>query len=150
MAAVTDQQAAFVAAFVSNGGNATAAAREAGYSEESARQSGSRLLHKPHVIDAIRAEQGRLISGKLCTKALAVLERVLDDAAAPYGARVDAAKTILDRGGLTAKNGPRESDLNDKPLNEMSVPELEEFIRRGREGIERERAERGAVAALAH
>jgi len=48
-------QAAFVDAFVSNGGHKTEAAIEAGYSKDTARSQAYELLAKPHVIQAIMA-----------------------------------------------------------------------------------------------
>ena len=124
------QQANFVAAYVAGSGNATRAAITAGYSPDAARQTASRLLSLPHVQEAIRREHNRLLRGPLASKALGVLERIMDDESAPYGARVDAAKTVLDRAGLIA---PRvvEADAGDKPLNEMSLEELDAFIDQG-------------------
>ena len=53
---LTDQQQAFVTAFTSDPGaigNASEAARRAGYSEKSARDIGRQLLAKPHVRAAV-------------------------------------------------------------------------------------------------
>ena len=97
----TGNQEAFALAYVANGGNATKAAREAGYSANSCRQIGSHLLAKSHVQAAIREEQFRSLNGPLASKALTVLESALDlSNDVPWGTRVDAARTVLDRAGL--------------------------------------------------
>lgn len=132
---MTEPQERFAVAYVANGGNATQAAKVAGFSLKSARQIGSHLLDKPHVQSAIRNEQRRTLEGRLSSKALMVLEAILDDATAPVGARVDAAKTVLDRGGLIARKD--DAGASGKSLTEMSLPELEEFIRNGQAKLER-------------
>src|SRR6476646_5829121 len=102
MVTLSDQQREFVTAFTSVPGaigNASEAARRARYSVHSAREIGRQLLDKPHVQEAIREANQRLISGQIATKAVALLERVIDDESAPIKVRVEAAKTILDRGG---------------------------------------------------
>jgi len=62
---------------------------------------------------------------------LGVLEKILDDENAPAGVRVDAAKTVLDRAGFAAARKPEGDDVGEKSLHEMSMAELEEFIKRG-------------------
>lgn len=126
-----DQQRAFAEAYVLGCGNATKAAIDAGYSAASARQTASRLLHTPHVQEAIRRAQAHALKGRLASKALGVLEKILDDESAPAGVRVDAAKTVLDRAGLPAARVPELQQDNGKPMTEMSLAELDEFIRRG-------------------
>ncbi len=69
----TDLQQRFVVEYVANNGNATSAAKAAGYSAKTAGQIGFKLLGNPHIHDAIRAEQRRLFNGDLATKALGVL-----------------------------------------------------------------------------
>jgi phage terminase small subunit len=119
------QQQAFAEAYVLGNGNATQAAIQAGYSAVSARQTASRLLHTPHVQNAIQRAQAVTLRGRLATKALGVLEKVLDDDNAPAGVRVDAAKTVLDRAGMAAFRGAQEADVGDKPVSEMSLAELD-------------------------
>lgn len=126
MQKLTQQQAAFVVEYVANGANASQAARAAGFSENSIHQAAYKLLNKSHVQAAIRAEQHRLIDGPLCTLALGVLKSILLDEDAPTGARVDAAKTVLDRGGIAARKTGEDS-LH-KALSEMTLDELNEFI----------------------
>jgi len=54
--ALSEQQEAFAVSFARNGGNATEAAKEAGYSEHTARQQGSRLKAQPLVQQRIARE----------------------------------------------------------------------------------------------
>lgn len=124
---------AFAVAFVTNGGNATNAAIAAGYSPISARQQAYKLTRNPTVQRLIREEQQRLISGRLCTQALGVLETIMLDPKAPAGARVDACKTILDRGGLPAipANLIIRDDRIDHPLADMTLEQLNQFIADG-------------------
>lgn len=144
MADLTEQQAAFAVNVVTNGGNVSKAAREAGYSAKTATQIGSHLMRKPHVIAAIQEEQRRTISGRLCSMAVAVLEQIMGDKDAPAGARLDAAKTVLDRGGIVAKQAPGAGAGGglDKPLSEMTLEELDAFIAKGQTAL------RQVVAAL--
>lgn len=126
----TDLQQAFVVEYVANGGIATKAAARVGYSQQSARQIASQLLNKPHIQEAIRREQRKRLYG-LGSKAMSVLESILYDDAAPAGVRLDAAKTVLDRCGLTAETARAEQMQASKPLEEMTAIELQAFIQEG-------------------
>lgn len=53
---LTHKQKAFVEKYLINGGNATKAAIEAGYSKKTSRAIGNENLTKPNIIDAIEAE----------------------------------------------------------------------------------------------
>lgn len=133
---LTELQRAFVAAFVASGGkNATDAAREAGYSAESARTEAWRLLRKPHVQAAIRAERTRAIGTEGGTLAWSVINGILGDERAPHGVRFEAAKFVL---GVAGHVAPRAADAqgDDRDaVEDMSLEELNEFIRRGEEKI---------------
>lgn len=126
---ILQQQRTFAEAYVAGGGNATQAAISAGYSPVSARQTASRLLHLPHVQEAIRRVQAHTLRGRLASKALAVLERVLDDDGAPAGVRVDAAKTVLDRAGHVSARVPDDGIDDQKMTSEMTLEQLDQFIR---------------------
>lgn len=139
------QQQAFAEAYVLGHGNATKAAIEAGYSPASARQTASRLLHTPHVQEAIRRAQAHVLRGRLASKALGVLEKILDDDSAPAGVRVDAAKTVLDRAGLSAVRVPDVVDEYEKPLTEMTTAELEKVARGLQRSMDKLRAEDAEV-----
>jgi hypothetical protein len=130
-----NRQLHFAEAYVSCGGNASEAARLAGYSKTSARQIGGRLARDAKVQRLIRQEQQRVIGGRLCSQALGVLEAIMLDPAAPAGARVDACKTVLDRGGLPAI--PANMIVSDgmageRALADMSLEDVQAFIVEGR------------------
>ncbi|MGE0736611.1 MAG: terminase small subunit [Alphaproteobacteria bacterium] len=123
---LTEQQRLFVLAFASNGGNATSAAKAAGYSDATARTQGWQLLHKPHVLAAVQDAQRQEVSG-LATKAVAVLGELLDH---PDGrVRIAAANSLLDRAGITAKAAEEANAVRRaKPISEMSADELAELV----------------------
>jgi phage terminase small subunit len=144
---ILDQQQAFAEAYVLGHGNATQAAIAAGYSAISARQTASRLLHTPHVQEAIRRAQSHVLRSRLASKALGVLEKILDDDSAPAGVRVDAAKTVLDRAGFSAARTPEQDPDYEKPLHEMTTVELETIARGLQRTLDKMRAEDGNVIA---
>jgi Terminase small subunit len=132
MARLTDQQLDFVTKFTSVPGaigNASEAARQAGYSARSAAEIGRQLLEKAHVQDAIREANQRLISGQIATKAVALLEKVIDDESVNIKVRVEAAKTILDRGGFGAQGSGRDPRTNKHP-SEMTEAEMVDYLAR--------------------
>lgn len=143
---LTDMQAAFVVAFttVPNAiGNAAASARLAGYSENSAKELGRRLVDLPHVQAAIREANQQQISGQMATKAIALLGRVIEDESVPMKTRVDAARTILDRAGYSALPPAAPKRLTDKTMSEMTADELRETMRLAR--AEMDKAAQGAI-----
>ena len=137
---ITDMAQRFAHAYVNDpeaAGNASAAARIAGYSEKTAGQKGYELLRH----DGVRAEIERLTRealGDHASAAVALLGRVVRDEQAPLKIRVDAAKAVLDRAGFVAPKAPEPKMIGEKPIEEMSTAELQAFIRETREYIERE------------
>ncbi|WP_169728453.1 terminase small subunit [Geminicoccus roseus] len=130
MAELTEKQASFVVAYTSTPdaiGNASAAARIAGYSVNSAGEIGRQLLEKPHIIAAVRQAIRDQISLSLAGKAVRYLEALVDDETAPKKVRLDAAKTILDRAGIAAMP-VQLTDDQPKSLKEMSIDELRALI----------------------
>ena len=76
--ALTIKQELFVAAYCSNGYNATKAAIYAGYSESSAGSIGSENLQKPEIVEAIDAH--KLMMSKRCGITLQSLIDELEEA----------------------------------------------------------------------
>ncbi len=137
------EEQAYVLAYTSGAGavgNAAAAARAAGYSKKTAGEIGRQLLTIPHIRDAIDQANREQLAGRIATKAVALLERAIDDESVPMRDRVAAAKTVLDRAGfLPPSLAERAREvLSVKPLNEMTRDELAAFIA----------AERHAIAEL--
>jgi phage terminase small subunit len=153
MQGLTDQQTIFVDRYVSNGGNGTAAARDGGYSRARASQYAWELLQKPHVLEAVHAKQARMIGGELATKAVEVIQGILNDAELPKTVagrklQFEASKTVLDRAGHIAPKAAEPVETKDeKPMSEWTVEELEAFIRRGEATMEESAREREALEA---
>jgi phage terminase small subunit len=64
---LTPKESAFVEHYVSNGGNATAAAKQAGYSEKTAAEIGYENLNKPHIMQYLCQLQKPKQEGRLAT-----------------------------------------------------------------------------------
>lgn len=123
--ALTPKQAAFVDAYIGNGGKATAAARTAGYVE--AQVEAWRLLRNRAVLAAIHEETvARVATGGAI--GVGVLVKVAQDEAAPAAARVSAAKWLAEAAGhgLAARKAGELAD-DDRPLEERSIGELEQI-----------------------
>ncbi len=140
MKQLNTNQTHFIQSIVYDGVSGSEAARRAGYSPVSARQSSSQLLATPHIQAAIRNEQYKHLNGTLASKAIKTLETIMDDVTAPVGARVDCAKTILDRSGLIAPKAQPPMILN-KSVKEMTRDELIAFIAVTKERIAKHDAE---------
>ena len=64
---LTPKQKAFADAYIANGGNATKAALEAGYKENSAYSIGCENLKKPEIAQYVAERQGSLENTRLLT-----------------------------------------------------------------------------------
>lgn len=100
----TDKQKLFALEYAMNGGNATAAAKTAGYSDKSAHEIGRQLLEISHVQEAVHKElmRQRFRSGAIGLEAMI---RIATSENAPAAARVSAARSLMEHAGLlgTAK-----------------------------------------------
>ncbi len=123
-APMTEKQCAFVLEYARNGGNASAAARAAGYPEKSAHEQGRQQLEKPHIRDAIYKELMKLRhrSGAI---GLAALVNIAQDDKNPAAARVAAARTLIDHAGLLIENDDvgAENDSGSNVIDYNSVLE---------------------------
>lgn len=95
----TDMQKRFAVEYASNGGNATQAAKSAGYSPKSAHEIGRQLLEKPHVHEMVLKELNRLRYRSGVT-GLNALIQIAQDEKAPANARVSAARVLCEHSGL--------------------------------------------------
>lgn len=111
-APMTDKQRAFVLEYARNGGNASAAARSAGYPEKSAHEQGRQQLEKPHIREAIYRELMKLRyrSGVV---GLSALVAIAEDETKPSAARVAAARALLEHADLPQRNAA-ENDIDDQ------------------------------------
>lgn len=96
--ATTELQQRFAEAYVENGGNGAAAAREAGYAESSAAQEAARLLKNKNVLEAIKIETLRQFAEGVPLAVKTIIDLVKNSENAKV--RLDAANALLDRGGL--------------------------------------------------
>lgn len=129
---LTEKQSAFVVAFVGTNGSAIESARQAGYTD--AEHEHARLLKLPHVQAAIRTAFGERIQCRSAGMAMAVIDEALKAGSDwPKHLRLDAAKFVLKAGGYEANASLPQAD---KPLSEMSVTELEEFVSRGHAALD--------------
>ncbi|MBY0392672.1 MAG: terminase small subunit [Novosphingobium sp.] len=118
---LTEQQEAFVRAFVEKG-DVSAAALVAGYSHAS---MGFQALKSPRVQSAIRDYRDRILNSEGATVAyLTLLDCMKPDK--PGAVRVSAAKIVWQAVGMLDKNEAR----GEKSLQEMSPDELAEQIKK--------------------
>lgn len=138
---LTDKQSSFVRALVRNGGNQTEAAREAGYGDPGARAWD--LMRLPHVLAAIRAETERTMAAG-GAKAVGWMVKALDDPKLPGAVRFQSAKWLAEAAGhgLAAHRAALGMPVQDKPLSEMTLDELDAFISAGKAATERLRQDR--------
>jgi len=125
---LTELQARFARAYAENGGNGAAAAREAGYSPDSTRSIVSHLLSQPWVLRAIEIERRRIL-GRSGLAAMRVVIGILDDEREDKKLRLKAAEIAL-KADRAERDGEKNADGSNKRLAEMSVDELEGFIRK--------------------
>jgi hypothetical protein len=99
----TEMQQRFALEYASNGGNGTAAAKAAGYSEKSAHELARQLLEKPHVRELVHQElvKLRFHAGAV---GLGALTRIAQNEEAPPAARVAAARSLVEYAGLIGAN----------------------------------------------
>lgn len=134
---LTAKQTKFVAAYIANGGNANGAAMAAGYAV--AESEGWRLSQNPAVQAAIhKARQTKL--SNLATAGLGYIEDLLNgkEEANPR-IKLDAAKFVINLAGHVAPKAGDVVEEDAKPLEEMSIQELEDFVRRGEQAARQAR-----------
>ena len=128
---LTSKQRAFVREYVRNGGNGAAALRAAGYRTAHPAKGVYRLLNCPVMRNAIHQERQKLIEGKLANNALAVLEELMNNRETPAPVRYQSARTVLQMAGHGAGTEREPPAPIDRPLVEMSIEELESFVKDG-------------------
>lgn len=145
VSALTDQQARYVREYVRNGGNATAAALSAGYKDGAARAW--ELKRNPAVLSAIRLEQSQAIADG-ASVAWGTVMRLMSDPEVPAPVQFAAAKWTLEASGhglaaqaVMAKLANPES----KQVSEMTVAELEDYVKRQAAAVEALKQAEGKV-----
>ncbi|WP_200342300.1 terminase small subunit [Rhodovibrio sodomensis] len=122
-AKMTEMQQVFALEYARNGGNGTAAAKTAGYSERSAHEQARQNLNLPHVQEAIRKAllKQRAESGVI---GLYALRQVAQDPKAPHAAKVSAGRALCEHAGQlgTAKELEAERDAADNGDKDAADP----------------------------
>src|SRR5205809_7263102 len=115
---LTEKQAEFVAQCI-EWGDAPKAAQLAGF-EGRASHEAWRLLRIPHVIAALNTAV-KIAFAEDAPLARKVLRQFVKDESMHPKIRLDAAKTLLDRGGFIAPRPKDDKSVHDRPLNEMTT-----------------------------
>lgn len=123
---LTPKQEAFALEYIKNGGNATDAARKAGYAERSARDIGNENLKKPHISSYI-AEKQSLIEKQKGTDIMSLAE-------------IQQRRSMIARGELTDSFGFA-PDFSDQL---KSMNDLEKTLKIKQEQEEKKAAEEAA------
>ena len=120
--ALNDNRKEFVKNYV-GGMDQTNAARKAGYAHPG--HEGYRLMQDPAIQAAIQAEIILRVHTEGMTLAVNALINILKNDKLSAGARVDAARLILNKGPLNDAAIQKTHGNSDKSLTEMSLVELE-------------------------
>lgn len=125
---LTKRQAAFVTAYIANGGIGTAAAKAAGYSDP--RAEGWRLSQLAHVRAAIQLETARVIETEGATVGARFMIDAVSDKSLSGSVRLAAAKWLCEAGGhgLAARRAALGLPETAKQPFEMDASELQAFI----------------------
>lgn len=124
---LTPKQAEFVRQFLHAGGDATQAAKAAGYSEVSAGTIGYQLLQKPHVAAAILSAQ-RSEFAELASIANEQARLMLLDPGVSASAKVSLITAVWDRAGLVTRKDEGEDGEDSNDMREWSIARLEAFL----------------------
>jgi len=103
-AELSDRQIAFVENFVAHG-CASRAAREAGYSDSTAKQIGYNLLLKPRVAEAVRRQVAARVDSKL-PSAVETLATLMTDPMVEPRDRIRAAEVLMKFGNPSRTANP--------------------------------------------
>lgn len=108
---MNDQQKKFAELFASCG-NAAQAAREAGYSERTARQQGARLLTDVDILRYVRELQDQAAEQRIATvkQIKAALSDILNDEEAKDADRIRAGEVLLRAAGAFIHIRPGDDD----------------------------------------
>jgi phage terminase small subunit len=136
--ALTEQQEEFVREHIRlKCKNATQAAINAGYSENSARQQASRLLKNENIQEFLKAEklafEQELRENLVfeCKQALEVEIAILNNPRAQDKDRLAAARDILDRAGFKPTENVNVSANVKNPFEGLSTEELKAIVSKG-------------------
>jgi hypothetical protein len=142
---LTEKQALFVKALVAGHkqGRAAEMAGYVGYPDSNA----SRLVRLPHIQRAIQRETERRLLTEGVPAALEFMVKAPGDKKLPGAVRYQCAKWVMEAAGhgLAAQRAALGLPGEDKPLDEMSVGELEQFLAAGQSAIQAIKARDGII-----
>lgn len=142
---LTDKQALFVKALVAGHkqGQAAEIAGYVGYPDSNA----SRLVRLPHIQRAIQRETERRLFTEGVPAALEFMVKAPADKKLPGAVRYQCAKWVMEAAGhgLAAQRAALGLPGEDKPLDQMSVGELEAFLSAGQSAIAAIKARDGII-----
>lgn len=141
---LTTKQAAFVKALVS-GHKQGKAAEQAGYLHPD--ENASRLVRLPHIQRAVQRETERRLLTEGVPAALEFMVSAPGDKKLPGAVRYQCAKWVMEAAGhgLAAQRAALGLPGEDKPLDQMSVGELEAFLSAGQSAIAAIKARDGII-----
>lgn len=140
---LTDRRRHFVEKYVS-GYSQTEAAKSAGYADP--KQEGYRLMQDPEVQAAVQVELVRRVQTDGQVIAFGFLINTITNEKAPWSARTECARIVSNKGPLSDTALKAAFQPADKPMNEMSLAELEAFIQGGQAALAKEREKRALPA----
>lgn len=127
--------AQYVENYVSNGGSSRAAFLMAGGDPERVRAGVQRLMGSAKIREAIRIKQTELMVS-LANKAAGTVEELMMADDVPPNVRFQAAKWCMEAAGIGPQFVSKEPErAEDKPLDEMTIAELEAFISAGGQAV---------------
>lgn len=141
---LTDRRSAFVKN-VLQGMKQGKAAELAGYAHPD--RAASYLVRQPAIQDAIRRESERILLSEGLGNALQFMVKAPADPRLPGAVRFQAAKWVMENAGhgLAAQRAALGLPGEDKPLDQMSVGELEAFLSAGQSAIAAIKARDGII-----
>ena len=146
---LTEKQQAFVALYVSNGGKSYEAAEAAGYVNP--KTDGWRNRNNPAVAAAIHRAQVQAVTDG-APVAWGVMQELMTKADTPAQVRFQAARWTLEASGHGLAAQAIQAKLGgggDKPISEMSVAELETYVKRQQEAVDALKSCEGRVVDVA-
>ena len=123
---LTEKQRLFIREYVRHSGSRSAAAKSAGVS----RNYADYVLGMPAAVDELHRLRDAWLRTDLAQQAGAVLAGLLNSETTPAMVRYQAARYVLEMAGHE-KPQQNQALNNDKPLNEMTIEELQTFINAG-------------------
>ena len=137
---LTDKRRKFVQGVIA-GLTPAKAAEQAGYSGP--HQAANYLTRQSSIQEAIRRESARVLLSDGVPNALAFMVKAPLNEKLPGAVRFQAAKWVLENAGhgLAAQRAQLGLPDFDKPLSEMSVAELDQFLSAGFKALEANKAQ---------